>query len=268
MAKGKKGIFSRLIEGPERSEDYARKSLPTNRWALGFDLFKTNLGKIMKINFLMLIFVLPIFAVLYFRMVLISSEAMLSPFAQNIAIGYPAYPFITGTAETILLNTDLVTFVAIFICSFIAAVGISGGFYVMRNLVWTEGVFVASDFWVGVKKNYKTVLPSTILYVIILAITFLSIDLSNLQIAYDPSSAVIFTISKVISYVFIVFFTCVYLYTLTLGVTYDLSFFKLVRNALIFTIGLLPLNVFFMRYRLQFYYFYSLKFQVFSLRLV
>ncbi len=246
MAKGRKGIFSRLIEGPERSEDYARKTLPTNRWALGFDLFKTNLGKIMKINFLMLLFALPIFVVFYFRMVLISSQASLAPFAQNIGIGYPAYPFITGTSEQIVLNVDLLTFAGIFLLSFIVAIGVSGGFYVMRNLVWTEGVFVASDFWTGVKKNYKTVLPSTLLYVMILAITFLSIDLSNVQIAFNPSSTVIFTISKVISYVFIVFFTSVYLFMLTLGVTYDLKFGKLIRNALIFTVGLLPLNVFFM----------------------
>ena len=246
MSKCKKGIFSRLIEGPERSEDYARKTLPTNRWALGWDLFKTNMGKMMKINFLMLIFLLPILAVFYFRSVLISGQAALSPFVQNIGIGYPAYPFITGTAESIVLNADVFTFIAIFILSLVAAVGISGGFYVMRNLVWTEGVFVASDFWSGVKKNYKTVLHSTLLYVIVLAITFLSIDLSNVQIAYNPSSTVVFTISKVISWVFIVFFTAVYLFMLTLGVTYELKFTKLLRNALIFTIGLLPLNVFFM----------------------
>ncbi len=245
MAKGKKGIFSRLIEGPERSEDYARKTLPTNRWSLGFDLFRTNIGKIIKINFLMLLFILPIFAVLYLRTGLISGQALAAPFAQNIGIGYPAYPFITGLAEGIVLNTDIVTFIALFVVAFIASIGISGGFYVMRNLVWTEGVFVASDFWVGVKKNYKTVLCSTLSYVLILTITVLSIDFVNLQIANDPSTTVFFSISKVISYVFIVFFTAVYLFTLTLGVTYELRFTKLLRNAFIFTIGLLPLNVFF-----------------------
>ena len=245
MAKGRKGIFSRLIEGPERSEDYARKTLPTNRWSLGFDLFRTNIGKIIKINFLMLLFIVPIFVVLYFRSALISGQALSAPFAQNIGIGYPAYPFISGLAENIQLNTDIVTFIAIFIVAFIASIGISGGFYVMRNLVWTEGVFVASDFWVGVKKNYKTVLVSTLAYVLILTITFLSIDFVNVQIAYNPSTKVFFTISNVVSYVFIAFFTAVYLFCLTLGVTYELKFTKLLRNAFIFTIGLLPLNVFF-----------------------
>ena len=38
------------------------------------------------------------------------------------------------------------------------AIGISGGAYVMRNMVWTEGIFVANDFWRGVKLNYKNAL--------------------------------------------------------------------------------------------------------------
>ena len=38
----KKGFIARMIEGPERSESYARSTLPTNRWSLGWDVFKTN----------------------------------------------------------------------------------------------------------------------------------------------------------------------------------------------------------------------------------
>ncbi len=248
MAKGKKGIFSRLVEGPERSEDYARKTLPTNRWALGWDLFKNNLGKIVKINLLVLLFIFPIFVVLYFRSVLLSGQAMLAPFSQNIAIGYPAFPFLTGEGERILLNTNAISFAVIIILALYCSVGISGGLYVMRNLVWTEGVFVSSDFWTGVKKNYGIVLASTLTYLILLSITILSINLSNLQIALSPSSVVIFTITKILSYIFIFFFTSVYLFMLTLSVTYELKFIKLIKNAIILTVGLLPINVFFMAF--------------------
>lgn len=248
MAKGKKGIFARLVEGPERSEDYARKTLPTNRWALGWDLFKNNLGKIVKINLLVLLFIFPIFVVLYFRSVLLSGQAMLAPFSQNIAIGYPAFPFLTGEGERILLNTNAISFAAIIILALYCSVGISGGLYVMRNLVWTEGVFVSSDFWTGVKKNYGIVLASTLTYLILLSITILSINLSNLQIALSPNSVVIFTITKILSYIFIFFFTSVYLFMLTLSVTYELKFIKLIKNAIILTVGLLPINVFFMAF--------------------
>ena len=50
MAQQKQGWLSRLYEGREKSEDYARNSLPTNRWSLFWDIFKGNFGKIIKIN--------------------------------------------------------------------------------------------------------------------------------------------------------------------------------------------------------------------------
>ena len=41
MAQGeKKGFIARMLEGKERDEEYARSTLPTNRWALFWDIFK------------------------------------------------------------------------------------------------------------------------------------------------------------------------------------------------------------------------------------
>ena len=48
----KKGFIAKIIEGPERSETYARSTLPTNRWELGWDVFKTNKGKLFGLNLL------------------------------------------------------------------------------------------------------------------------------------------------------------------------------------------------------------------------
>ena len=39
MAQQKKGFIARMLEGKERSEEYARTTLPTNRWQLFFDIF-------------------------------------------------------------------------------------------------------------------------------------------------------------------------------------------------------------------------------------
>ena len=245
MATKKKGIFTKLIEGPERNEDYARKSLPKNRWALGWDLFKTNFGKIIKINLLMIIFLLPIFLLLYLRHVIIMSNGSIAPFSQNLAIGYPLYPYITGVAEQIVIKADVTFFALLLILSFYISVGLAGGFYVMRNMVWTEGVFVASDFWSGVKKNYKTVLKSTLLFVFFIGLSYISLHSLDLQIALYPEKTTIYTVLKVVSLIFLIIFAIIYLFTLTLGVTYDLKFFKTLRNAAILTVGLLPFNLFF-----------------------
>ncbi len=247
MATNKKkgGLFSKLSQMPERSEDYARKTLPTNRWSLGWDLFKTNFGKIFKINLLMLLFMFPIFVLVGFNALNLHVMAGDAPFSQNIAIGYPAFPGIAGTAEALVYENNILTFGLLFIISFFISIGISGGFYVMRNMVWTEGVFVMSDFWTGVKKNYLSVMLSTLLFTLILGLTTLSINLSDVQMALNPDQTVLFTITKIISYVFIVFFAIVYLYMITLGNTYELKFFKLLKNSVIFALALLPYNVFF-----------------------
>ena len=49
MAQQKKGLIARILEGKEKSEEYARSTLPTNRWQLFWDIFKGNFGKIVKV---------------------------------------------------------------------------------------------------------------------------------------------------------------------------------------------------------------------------
>ena len=246
MGSLNKKIFKKLVEGSEKSEDYARNTLPSNRWTLGWDLIKTNIGKIVKINLLFLLFIFPIFLLLYLRSLLISAEASYSPFSQNLGIGYPIYPFLSGLSEQIVINVDMSMFFILFILIFYLSIGIAGGFYVMRNLVWTEGVFVVSDFWSGVKKNYKNTLFLSLLYALFVVMSLISINTANYQIAINPSLSVMFSIVKIISYVFIGIFTCVYLFSLSLSVTYKLKFFHIIKNAFIFTFAMLPINAFFM----------------------
>ncbi len=241
----KKGLFAKIIEGPERSEDYARSTLPSSRWALGWDLIKTNFGKLVKINLLMFLFLFPLFLLFIFRSLMITIQAGDAPFSQNMGIGYPIIPNMVGIEQNILLKVDVIFFIILFVLTFYMSVGISGGFYVMRNMVWTEGVFVMSDFWTGVKKNYKNVLSTTLTFVVVIALSFITIDVANYQLIMGEGNAIFSTVSKIMCIIGIIFFSICYLFTLTLGVTYKLRYFKLLRNAVICSIALLPLNIFF-----------------------
>ncbi len=247
MAKKKKGIFTRLVEGKERSEDYARKTLPSNRWALGWDLIKTNFGKNVKINLLTMLFIFPLFALFYFRNVYLQSQAYGSVFSMNIGIAYPAVPSqnLLGVAESLTFNTDLLFYVLLFLFVFLMALGLAGGFYVMRNMVWTEGVFVVSDYWTGVKKNYWLVLRCALLYVFFLAIIMLTVDLASVQIAVNSTAKWLFIILKILGYILAAVLTITFLFTITLGVTYNYTFGALLRNSIILALGLLPFNAFF-----------------------
>ncbi len=249
MATRKKGFIAKMIEGPERSDSYARGTLPGNRWELGWDLFKSNTGKLIGLNFLTLLFLLPIFMVIFLRYMQVQYSASTGPFSQNVGLGYPGYFLGAGFNEEIYLRANASSLIFLPLAGLIASVGIAGGMYVMRNMVWAEGVFVGKDFWTGVKKNYLVVMLSTLVYTIFLSACIFTISSINFQSAQSGGHW-LYTLSNVLSYIMIGFISITYLYMLSMGVTYDLKFRQLIRNAIIMTIALVPTNLFFAAFAL------------------
>lgn len=244
----KKGFIAKIIEGPERSETYARSTLPTNRWELGWDVFKTNKGKLFGLNLLTLLFCLPLVALFVMRYVLKTVDIAIFPFTQNMGIGYPAYPATSGLQAQLALNVNVEFFKFVIIGVAFLAVAISGGFYVMRNMVWAEGVMVASDFFKGVKQNYFVVFFSLLFYTVIMAASVLSLNMSSVLIATGGGIKWLLVVAQVLTYVIMAIATMMVFYMITLGITYKLSFGALIRNSFILTIALVPTNVFFIAF--------------------
>ena len=241
----KKGFMARIIEGPERSETYARSTLPTNRWELGWDVFKTNKGKMCGLNLLTLVCLLPALFLLLMRFVLKTNYAATYPFAQNMGLAYPTFPSGAGLEPNLSMLLNMEIFKYAFIAIAIGAVGISGGFYVMRNLVWTEGVMVTSDFFKGVKKNYFIVLITLLIYGIIMMLSMTSINMASMMLASHKGVAWLLVVAQVVTYMVMALVTLMVLFMLTLGINYKLSFKNLIRNSFILSIGLVPTNIFF-----------------------
>ena len=242
----KKGLIARLIEGTEKSEGYARAHLPSNRWELFWDIFKGRLGKLFIINLLMILFLLPIFLFLFLRTQMISFNGTLEPTSQNIGIGYPAIPVLIGRAEAVAANANFQFFALLPLFSLIGAVGLSGGFYVIRNMVWTEGIFVANDFWRGIKQNYFVIMITALIYSVFLGIASYTLSTVDILLALGEGNKVLLWIAKGSMYVFIGFITMMAMYMCTMGVTYQLKFFQLVKNAFLLTVALLPTNLLFL----------------------
>ncbi len=247
MAQQKKGFITRMLEGKEKSEEYARSTLPTNRWQLFWDIFKGNFGKMVKINLLTVIFFVPLFAVLILCSLVSEAGGQIYPFGSNVGIGYPAFPALKGQAEALRLQNDFVLYLGILITSVIAAVGLSGGMYVMRNMVWTEGIFVTNDFWRGVKLNFKNALQTALLFSGVLFACGMMLDASALALATSVSKTqrVLLYISQGTSWAIIVFALMISLWMIALGVNYEMKFFTLLRNAAVLSFGTLPQTVFF-----------------------
>ncbi len=242
-----KGLVARWLEGKERSDDYVRTTLPTNRWSLFWDILKGRFGRLMLVNFLVLLTFLPIVAVYVFRYISVSVSDLIGPYGSGLMVGYPVIPgaALTGVAQMQTVETDIVFFSLFIVASLIAVVGISGGMYIVRNLIWTEGIFVANDFLHGIKRNFWNVLEAVLFFTLVLFITQTMINLADYSIAVMPSMRTLMIISKAVSYVVLVLALLMSMWMVSLGVNYQQGPFALLRNAFIMTIATLPQTILF-----------------------
>lgn len=246
MAQGeKKGFIARMLEGKERDENYARSTLPSNRWALFWDIFKGRFSKLVIVNLLMLIFFIPMIAVIIFRYVYTTVQGVSMPFASWVGTGYTPLPNLVGVPQQVVLSTNIQFGALMLVAALIAAVGIAGGIYVIRNMVWTEGIFVANDFWRGIKINIVIELQSTVFYGVMLYLFTISINWASYMNASGTGNDVLNSISIAVSYIAIAIVTLMYLWMLSMGGNYKLKFFQLLKNSFLMTFGLIFQNVFF-----------------------
>lgn len=243
--KERRGLVARWLEGKERSEDYARSTLPTNRWSLFWDIFKGRFGRLILINLLVLVTFLPMIALVVFRSLSLVVQGASGPFGAGLGVGYPAIPNITGTAEMMTLQSDFVFFGLMIPAGAIAAVGIAGGMYIIRNLIWTEGIFVANDFLRGIKRNYLNVLEAMLVFTVLLFLARCMGDMADLFVVTGSDFAGWMIASKVIGYVFVGFSSLICLWMISLGVNYKQGPWSLFRNAVVMTVGTLPQTIFF-----------------------
>ena len=246
MAQGeKKGFIARMLEGKERDEEYARSTLPTNRWGLFWDIFKGRFSKLVIVNLLMLIFFIPLILVIVLRYLYIGVQGARLPFSGGIGTGYGVVPGMLGLPEQLTMSTDVIFVALMLVAAMIAAVGISGGMYVIRNMVWTEGIFVANDFWRGIKINVVVVLQATVFCGVLGYLLITSINWATWMNAVGQGNSILNTISIVVSYIAVFVLIMMFLWMLSMGGNYKLKFFQLIKNAFLMSFGLVFQNIFF-----------------------
>ena len=241
----KKGLVARWLEGKERSEDYARSTLPTNRWSLFWDIFKGRFGKLVLVNLIMVVTILPLAALIVWRMLALGVEGTVGPYGAGLGVGYPILPELVGYAEMSMFQADLLFFALFIPAGAIAALGISGGGYIIRNLIWTEGIFVANDFLRGIRRNYWNVFEAVFVFTLILFIARTMGNLSDWLVALGVNGAGWLIASKVMGYIFVALAVLICFWMISLGISYKQGPWALFRNAVVMTIGTFPQTVFF-----------------------
>ena len=239
-----KGLVARWLEGKERDDEYARSTLPTNRWQLFWDIMKGRFGRLMLINLLTLVTFIPFILVYIWRLLVNSAQDMLGPYGSGLGVGYPVIPNVVGVAEWTAFQNDLLFFALFIVAGFIAALGLSGGMYIIRNLIWTEGIFVANDFVRGIRRNFWNVLEAVFLFTLTLFVAQTMGNLANWCIAMDIAPGWMI-VSKVVGYVLVALMGLISLWMISLGINYKQGPWALFRNAVVMTIGTFPQTVFF-----------------------
>ena len=245
MANRVNNLINKMMLGKEKSEGYARSKLPSNRWELFWDIFKGRFWKLVIINILTLLFFIPFFLLIAVRFSAISSYGAYYPFSQGFGVGYLAAPTLVGYSENIIFNVNLSFLILLPVVLGIASIGISGGMYVIRNMVWTEGIFVANDFWRGIKQNAGTVFKIMFAFSIVVYLMILSISISDMSIVANPMNKTMNVITKIFAIIIIGFYSIMSLHMISMGVTYDLKFRQLLKNCFFFSIALLPQSIVF-----------------------
>ena len=233
----RKGLVARWLEGKERSEEYARSTLPTSRWALFWDIFKGRFWKLVLVNLLVLLTFLPLFGIIFWRSVSIAAQGLAGPFGAGLGIGYPALPDLIGVGESMVLQADLFFYALMIPAAILAGLGMSGGMYIIRNMIWTEGIFVANDFARGIKRNFWNVTEAVLIFMVVFYMVNIMGDFANLLIASGTGSTGWLIASQVVGYVFLGLAILVCLWMISLGVNYKQGPWALFRNAVMMTVG-------------------------------
>ena len=237
----RKGI-ARLLEGKERYTENARAH-EAGRFSLFWAVFKGRFGKMVLINLIMLICSLPVIAIVVYRNLAFAAQESLGPYGAGLMTGYPVVPDVIGYAERNILFNDYIFFSLLIPASAIAAIGLSGGMSLMRNLIRTEGIYYFSDFGRGIKRCYLSVLEGALIFTLILYLAQVSGNISNLLTATNDEKAGLMLASKIIGYILMSLMLLVCLWIASVGVSYKLGPLARFRCAFVMTFRTFPLTV-------------------------
>ena len=191
-------------------------SLPINRWQLFKFTYRNHLSLIIKLSLMIAIFSIPLFTFLIVKSVF--ANALLSQINQdNELIILQRYYY-----QEIILDIFYIP------CFVILAIGLSGGFFVMKKYLYQEGFTFFKDFRNGMKKSKEFILSTLILSIILYLLLFLKNFFSYINFQYYIPLSI---------FVFIIFFLLVnvFIFTYCQIHIYSNNIFHLIKNALCFS---------------------------------
>lgn len=204
------GLFSPgfLKEGKGINKDDPEK----NRFFLFFELFFGHFSKLVTVNFVYFITMLPLF------------------FGIMLSINFSQWPFkFTG---------DIVGMILIVVSIFTSFPMTAGFTFVIRNMQRREHAWIIRDMFKHAKANYKKAAINGAVQLVVYFLMYVA----YITYRYNIGGTTGFMLSWIIVMISIIFIWMQYYMNLMI-VTFDLTLKQIYKNALIFAIAKLPANL-------------------------
>jgi len=236
-------IFNRMYQDSKIAEDDLRVLEKPNLPNF-FKFFARNFNRIFSLNLYMVFGNFPLIFLALALSGYVSNTSVAPCYSVYSSLRCVSYfdnsAAVGSLISTYGLTTDItVSTVWTYICYGLAALVIFtfgpvcvGTAYIQRSMIRGEPVFMWSDFWYAIKKNLKQALIFGVIDIFLLAMLF--IDIYYYNITYSLS----FTMSLMLflSWAMLILYLIVRMYIYPMMITFDLSVFKLIKNAFSFSV--------------------------------
>lgn len=198
------------------TDEDVKQSLPRNRKEVFFDLLKNRKMNLFAFSCYTFIFFIPL-----------AVDLFLFNFFESVAIA--------ADKSDQLFSLVFYSMLIMLPCMLIGFIGLAGAFYTAKKMVWQEGISLASDFFQGIKENWKHALINGVIFG--LALFGLVVGGTYLMI-YAPVHAVVKGIGLGALILFFLLFGMVVVLNFTQCVYYENGYAVTLRNSFSF-LGLL-----------------------------
>lgn len=217
------------------------KDAPKKRGLFAFfELYFRKLGRLCKLNMLYVLACIPTLVAVFFLSGIISSTVLnnLAPYlAKVLNLSAPDLANEEFLRFSALIDVAIRVMVCLSFTVFWGMGPVTAGFtYVLRNYSREEHAWLWSDFWQYTKENFK---QSIVVWIVDLAALFVLFCAYNFYSTADGAISAL----KYVIVVVAAIYTIMHFYIYQIMVTFKLSIKDIYRNAFLFTLMNLPLNV-------------------------
>ncbi len=223
------GNFSKV--GPGVSKNAPEK----NRFFLFFELLGRKSSKLIPLNIMYFITLLP----------LIFGVILSVTFNPQILSGGNIYTENLGKLPVFIFTGDIIGLALIIVSIFVTGPATCGFTYVLRNMQRQEHTWILSDFREQFAKNYKQGVIMSIIDIVAVFILYVAYCFYAYSMPVIMSNNAVFAaFGKYFIIVIAALFIIMHYYIYIMIVTFDMKLKDILRNAAIFSLAKLPLNIF------------------------